>query len=78
ADKGLCYPPQERAIGVKLTGFGGDGSVSVQGARDAATPPAAAQQTVPPSLSTAKPSEEYRGGVDGALRTGKFWTVVGV
>jgi thioredoxin:protein disulfide reductase len=27
ADKGLCYPPQERGFEVRLAGFGGDGSV---------------------------------------------------
>ncbi len=31
ADKGLCYPPQQRAIEVRLAAFGGDGGAKVLG-----------------------------------------------
>ncbi|MES1164038.1 MAG: protein-disulfide reductase DsbD, partial [Rhizobacter sp.] len=85
ADKGLCYPPLQRGVDVALAGFGGDGSARALNAADAAA-------TVRPSLALAKssaveattpagsvvPSAAGNDLLDGALRDGKFWPVVGV
>jgi len=68
ADKGLCYPPQTREVAVSLKGFGGDGSARLLPVSDpfgAAPAPVAAAATD----ST---------GIDAALQSGRFWTVVGV
>ena len=79
ADKGLCYPPQQRGIEVKLAGVGGDGSARVMrtnenlaaiSGTDSASAPAAA------TAATTYAADDA--GIDGALRSGKFWTVVGV
>jgi thioredoxin:protein disulfide reductase len=99
ADKGLCYPPQQRGIEARLTAFGGDGSVRVMpeaelssGASSgatggasttatasiaAATPiTAAATSAVSPAAAPTYAADDA--GIDGALRGGKFWPVVGV
>ena len=82
ADKGLCYPPMESVARVRLAGFGGNGSVVVQalsgtevvggiissGSAGSPALPAA------PSLATA----DHDGGIEGALRGGRFGVVVGV
>jgi len=79
ADKGLCYPPQQRGIEIKLAAFGGDGSARVMaGSESAAASPGGA--TAPPAGATSA-SPTYSAddaGIDGALRSGKLWTVVGV
>jgi thiol:disulfide interchange protein DsbD len=72
ADRGLCYPPQPRDIMVSLAGFGGNGTARV-------LPVAAemgAAQTSAPANPAATSSDGTR--VDDALRSGRFWTVVGV
>jgi thiol:disulfide interchange protein DsbD len=72
ADKGLCYPPMTSVARVSLAGFGGDGSVVVQGAA-----------TSPTSRSAVPPAASDEGGgltapLDTALRGGHLWSVVGV
>ena len=76
ADQGLCYPPMQSVAEVRLAGYGGDGSVRVIAAlADApagmggASTPAAAGGTALPSSGDA--------GIDQALRSGRFWLVVG-
>lgn len=78
ADQGLCYPPQEQELAVSLTGFGGDGTVRLLPAagmpgeaRDAARPGAAVGAT---SAAAAASGDR----VDAVLRSGRFWTIVGV
>ena len=69
ADAGLCYPPMQSAARVQLVGFGGDGRVSVQAAEGnvaAATTPAGSS------------GSSGDGGIDGALRSGHWWLVLGV
>jgi thiol:disulfide interchange protein DsbD len=85
ADKGLCYPPLQRAVDVSLAGFGGDGSMRVLNAADtAAAPPittAGATSQVsaaPDAAATPMLSAAGNDRLDGALRDGKFWPVVGV
>lgn len=140
ADKGLCYPPQNRDVEVGLTGFGGDGSARVLavqekpvqkagrtlgaslgalGASPATTSPntsfasaAPGAQTMsdgssgklpsstpvlsveqaaselqaramakPPTNTGEAPDARYAAddvSIDNALRSGHFWTVVGV
>ena len=75
ADKGLCYPPQQRAIEVRLAGFGGNGTARVTEASEASGAPGMSS----PAPGAAAPTyAAYDAGIDGALRSGKFWTVVGV
>jgi thiol:disulfide interchange protein DsbD len=90
ADKGLCYPPLQRGVDVALTGFGGGGSMRVLNAADTAAglpeaSVAAAAATTPavPEAGTAPvpaPTLSAAGNdrLDGALRDGKFWPIVGV
>ncbi|HRI17430.1 MAG TPA: protein-disulfide reductase DsbD [Burkholderiaceae bacterium] len=72
ADKGLCYPPQTRSVKVSLAGFGGSGSAQVLGEGSLAT---AGSSTAAKTSFTAV-GEESR--VEAALRSGRFWPVVGV
>ena len=79
ADKGLCYSPQQRAIEVSLTGYGGDGSARVLAANAAGV----ASPVGAPAVSASPPpgSVNYAAdvpGIDDALRSGKLWTVVAV
>ena len=80
ADKGLCYPPMESAAKVRLTGFGGDGQVLAQAlpAAEAGTPPAASVTAATAAPATAASTVSNDGGIEGALRGGRFWVVVGV
>ena len=80
ADKGLCYPPMESAARVRLTGFGGDGQVLAQAlpAAEAGTPPAASVTAATAAPATAASTVSNDGGIEGALRGGRFWVVVGV
>jgi thiol:disulfide interchange protein DsbD len=72
ADRGLCYPPQQQEVAVSLAAFGGDGSVRVLPAADAVGADRASAATSP----AAAPDGGTR--VDVALRSGRFWPVVGV
>ncbi len=73
ADKGLCYPPQQRGLEVRLGGFGGDGWVRLLTAGESlgAARPLEAQ-------ASAALAPDDAGGLDGALRGGKLWPVLGV
>ena len=74
ADKGLCYPPQQRVVEVKLAGFGGDGSTRVLATTERPTTLAATA----PAVALRAPYVADDAAIDGALRSGKFWPVVGV
>ena len=97
ADKGLCYPPSQMTATVSLTGFGGDGSVSVtpgreinlvapapdggkpqetQGAGGATERGVTATSAAAYGINTASATDVSR--IDQALKSGRFWTVVGV
>ncbi|MES2993233.1 MAG: protein-disulfide reductase DsbD [Pseudomonadota bacterium] len=92
ADKGLCYPPQPRGIEVSLAGFGGDGSarlmsadqslaLATASAAGASGDPGAASGAGGAAAPTAASIPAYAAddaAIDGALRSGRFWTVVGV
>ena len=78
ADAGLCYPPMQSMARVQLVGYGGDGSVtlltgegSVKGGNSSAPP----LQSVAPKASA---GESGASGIDGALRSGRLWVVLGV
>ena len=78
ADRGLCYPPQQRGIAVKLAAYGGDGSARVMKADE---PIATAAAPATPGTTSTGSAAAYAAddaGIDGALRGGHFWTVVGV
>ncbi len=72
ADAGLCYPPMQSAARVQLAGFGGDGRVSVQADAGADTTPVAASTAVPGAAAS------NDSGIEGALRSGRLWVVMGV
>ena len=74
ADKGLCYPPMESAARVQLTSFGGNAQVLALAPGAEAGVPQAAPITVA-AVTSAVSSD---GGIEGALRGGRFWVVVGV
>ena len=82
ADKGLCYPPQHRNVEVRLVGFGGDGSARVMTASvgpldlGASTESASTPRTPTAQVRPAYAADDA--GIDGALRSGRFWPVVGV
>ena len=93
ADKGLCYPPSQMSAAVSLTGFGGDGSITVAPGREislvapASTPGNAAESekfgaasrsaaVATSGINTASVTDSSR--IDQALKSGHFWTVVGV
>ena len=74
ADRGLCYPPQTREVKVSLAGFGGGGQAALVGA----TPLAAAAASGMPGPAGASVGTTEESRVDAALRSGRFWPVVGV
>ncbi len=75
ADKGLCYPPQDRVLEVRLAGFGGDGAVSLlPAASEAGLATASAGDRQVPPMSAAVGSSR----IDAALQAGKVWPAVGV
>ena len=79
ADKGLCYPPQQRTIQVNLAAFGGDGTVRVMAAGEAAGRPsggASASTATTPTASASYAADAP--GIDAALRSGRLWTIIGV
>jgi thiol:disulfide interchange protein DsbD len=79
ADAGLCYPPMTSSAQVSLLGFGGDGSVrdDAPGLDAAATPGAATQAGAPrsPAVNTASWTDSAT--VEGVLRSGRFWLILG-
>ena len=75
ADAGLCYPPQQAAAAVSLTGFGGTGSARVDASgsgKDTAATTSSATSIASPAPAAAESS-----GVDAVLRGGAFWPIVG-
>jgi len=75
ADRGLCYPPMQSAVQVGLPGFGGDGTARVLTVSlDAGTAPVAASPRV--AVNTASPTDSA--ALDAVLRSGHFWSVIGV
>jgi len=76
ADAGLCYPPMTSTAQISLAAFGGDGSARmVVAAVDASTLPSS------PSTSGAVAGTEASSwfdgtGIDGVLKSGRFWLVV--
>jgi thioredoxin:protein disulfide reductase len=74
ADKGLCYPPQQRGAEIALTAFGGDGSSRMLAVGDVGSGQPGEQAASPAGL----PAGADSAGLDGALRGGKFWPIVGV
>ena len=78
ADKGLCYPPQQRGVEVKLTGFGGDGSVRVMSANENLAAVSAGATNASADAVAAPSYAADDTVIDGALRSGKLWTVAGV
>ncbi len=73
ADQGLCYPPMQSAADVRLAAFGGDGSVrllSLASGTGAVLPTTTA--------SSGGGSASGDAGIDDALRSGRFWVVIGV
>ena len=71
ADQGLCYPPLQREVAVSLAAYGGDGSARVLPVNDSLAVAAPAGQSAGQSAGEGA-------GIDAALRSGRFWTVVGV
>ena len=94
ADAGLCYPPMQSTARVQLVGFGGDGRVSVQpaeGSVPAATAAGAVGSTAAGAGNSSAAANgtaatapvggsggSSDGGIDGALRSGHWWLVLGV
>ncbi len=83
ADAGLCYPPQQMAAKVSLTGFGGNGAVTPVASSADATVTAstiAAPTATSPAVMTTPPAAADAGEsglIDSVLRSGSFWAVVG-
>ena len=84
AEKGLCYPPAQHGVEVRLAAFGGDASA---GAVALVDPPISSDAELAGVTSPAEPSPTSVSttlrpgagdGLDGALRRGHFWPVVGV
>lgn len=79
ADKGLCYPPTQRAADVSLRGFGGDGSVrTLTAAQVEADPGRAAAAAVADGATSSNAAGSDGASLDAALRQGRFWSIVGV
>ena len=79
ADQGLCYPPQQRGLVVSLAGYGGDGTARLMTAAEtAALDPSAAPAPATSAAANGTASSADGGGMDAALRSGKFWSVIGV
>jgi thiol:disulfide interchange protein DsbD len=89
ADAGLCYPPMESRAEIRLAAFGGDGSARVltgelPGGPAVARlagglPPDRPAQSAAPAAGDAlvRAGTATDSGIEGALRSGRFWWVVG-
>jgi thioredoxin:protein disulfide reductase len=73
ADAGLCYPPMTSSAQISLVGFGGDGSSRA----DAPGAEAARGAGAPRSLAVNTASWTDSATVEGVLRSGRFWLVLG-
>jgi len=84
ADKGLCYPPTQRAADVSLRGFAGDGSVRTLTAAQVEADPGrgagagAGTAQVADGATSANAASSDGASLDAALRQGRFWSIVGV
>jgi len=78
ADKGLCYPPMQRAVDIGLTGFGGNGRAQVLQVAETLQTPAPAAAGVTGDAPATTPSAIGNDQLDTALRHGQFWPVVGI
>ena len=82
ADAGLCYPPMESVALVQLAGYGGDGRVSVVAPEGsgpvAVTSPALASPAAAPTGLAPGTAPASESSIDGALRSGRTWVVLGV
>jgi len=79
ADKGLCYPPMQLRADVALSGFGGNGSVRILPGRDVIPVGAATGGSTVAAAGVIDTASSTDGApLDAALRSGKFWTVIGV
>ena len=79
ADAGLCYPPTQRGVSVSLAGFGGDGSARLMTATEiAALDTSASPVAAATGAAAENPSSDEGSRMDAALRSGKFWPVIGV
>ena len=74
ADRGLCYPPQQREVAVSLAAFGGNGSARVV----SATPTDLAAAPVANAGGSGAVAASGDSRVEAALRSGRFWPVVGI
>ncbi len=75
ADQGLCYPPMQSAAEVRLVAFGGDGGVRLL--VDASGAGGSSLATTATAAASAG-SASGDAGIDEALRSGRYWVVVGV
>jgi thioredoxin:protein disulfide reductase len=88
ADKGLCYPPSQMNTELSLKGFGGDGSVSVLPGREISLQADVNPRTTTPTVTGAPSASNTAGintasatdsaSIDSVLKSGRFWSVVGV
>ena len=78
ADKGLCYPPQQRSVEVMLTGFGGEGSARVVRTNDKLPTSVSAAAPASAETATATTDGAQSTALDVILRSGKLWSIVGV
>jgi len=78
ADKGLCYPPMQRAVDIGLAGFGGGGNAKVLSVAESLPSAAPAGGATTGETRAATPSAVGNDQLDTALRHGQFWPVVGV
>ena len=76
ADKGLCYPPAQLKADISLAAFGGNGSVTVRPGREMSLGPSPTAAARDVGINTASPTDSA--GIEAALQTGRFWTVIGV
>lgn len=74
ADQGLCYPPMQSAAEVRLAAFGGDGSARLL----TAAPSAVGGASLAAAATASSGSASGDAGIDDALRSGRFWVVIGV
>ena len=79
ADAGLCYPPMTSSAQVSLVGFGGDGSVRADAVSEvvAQMPGAGTQTGAARSLAVNTASWTDSATVEGVLRSGRFWLILG-
>jgi thiol:disulfide interchange protein DsbD len=78
AEKGLCYPPQQRVLKVIRAGGALDGLTLLDEAAGAAWQPAVLKAEPLLAGEAVRTTSDDEGGVAAALRSGSIWSVVGV